>query len=119
MVPSVREPSPPPVLKPTPPTPPPTPSSSSTVPKPAVVVGGDKNVITLEFQRQRAKELQDYFKQKKLEEADQGPPFGFIGKSEITNGRYKAFLLLGLCQLLHYLFHFHCITMLVRITQLI
>lgn len=119
MVPSVREPSPPPVLKPTPPTPQPTPSSSSTVPKPAVVVGGDKNVITLEFQRQRAKELQDYFKQKKLEEADQGPPFGFIGKNEITNGRYKAFLLLCLCQLLHYLFQFHCITMLVRITQLI
>ncbi|KAL0015729.1 hypothetical protein SO802_002798 [Lithocarpus litseifolius] len=91
VVPSVREPSPPPVLKPTPPTPPPTPSSSSTVPKPAVVVGGDKNVITLEFQRQRAKELQDYFKQKKLEEADQGPPFGFIGKNEITNGRWAMF----------------------------
>ncbi|KAM3712169.1 hypothetical protein ACB098_01G163800 [Castanea mollissima] len=91
VVPSVREPSPPPVLKPTPPTPPPTPPSSSTVPKPAVVVGGDKNVITLEFQRQRAKELQDYFKQKKLEEADQGPPFGFIGKSEITNGRWAMF----------------------------
>nr|XP_023911606.1 light-harvesting complex-like protein OHP2, chloroplastic [Quercus suber] len=91
VVPSVREPSPPPGLKPTPPTPPPTPSSSSTVPKPAVVVGGDKNVITLEFQRQRAKELQDYFKQKKLEEADQGPPFGFIGKNEITNGRWAMF----------------------------
>ncbi len=80
MAPSVREPTAPPPLKPTPPTPP-----SSTVPKP---VGYDKNVmITLEFQRQRAKELQEYFKQKKLEEANQGPPFGFIGKNEITNGR--------------------------------
>ena len=47
----------------------------------------DKNVITLEFQRQKAKELQEYFKQKKLEEANQGPFFGFIGKNEINNGR--------------------------------
>jgi hypothetical protein len=88
VAPSVREPSPPtPPLKPTPPSPP----QSSTVappPKPAAVAVGDgKNVITLEFQRQRAKELLDYFKQKKLEEADQGPLFGFIGKYEITNGR--------------------------------
>ncbi|KAG2665553.1 hypothetical protein I3843_15G011800 [Carya illinoinensis] len=90
--PSVREPSPPsPPLKPTPPSPP----SSSTVappPKPAAVVTeGDKNVITLEFQRQKAKELQDYFKQKKLEDANQGPFFGFVGKNEISNGRWAMF----------------------------
>lgn len=48
-------------------------------------------MITLEFQRQRAKELQEYFKQKKLDEADQGPFFGFIGKNEISNGRSISF----------------------------
>nr|GMC52512.1 light-harvesting complex-like protein OHP2, chloroplastic [Ipomoea batatas] len=36
--------------------------------------------------RQKAKELQEYFKQKKAEEANQGPFFGFIGKNEISNG---------------------------------
>lgn len=89
MAPSVKEPSPPTPLKPTPPSPPP-PQSSTVAPPPkpaAVAVGDGKNVITLEFQRQKAKELQDYFKQKKLEEADQGPFFGFIGKNEISNGR--------------------------------
>lgn len=83
VAPSVREPSPPVPLKPTPPS-----STVAPPPKPApLVVGDDKNVITLEFQRQKAKELQEYFKQKKLEEADQGPFFGFIGKNEIANGR--------------------------------
>lgn len=38
-----------------------------------------------------AKELQDYFRQKKLEEADQGPFFGFIAKNEIANGRWAMF----------------------------
>ncbi|MBA0555713.1 hypothetical protein Golob_025873, partial [Gossypium lobatum] len=52
---------------------------------------GDQNVISLEFQRQKAKELQDYFKQKKLEESNQGPFFGFIGKNEIGNGRWAMF----------------------------
>ncbi|KAF5955278.1 hypothetical protein HYC85_008134 [Camellia sinensis] len=48
-------------------------------------------VITMEFQRQKAKELQEYFKQKKLDEADQGPFFGFIAKNEISNGRWAMF----------------------------
>ncbi|XP_054808881.1 light-harvesting complex-like protein OHP2, chloroplastic isoform X2 [Prosopis cineraria] len=80
-------------LKPIPPTPPspPSPSPLSTTvtppPKAAAIVGNDRNVITLEFQRQKAKELQEYFKQKKLEETDRGPVFGFIGKNEISNGR--------------------------------
>lgn len=95
VAPSLREPStPPPPLKPTPPSQPPslTPPSPPVPPsKPASLAGvvsmEDKNVITLEFQRQKAKELQDYFKQKKLEEANQGPFFGFIGKNEIANGR--------------------------------
>lgn len=46
-----------------------------------------KGAVTFEYQRKVAKELQDYFKQKKLEAADQGPFFGFIGKNEIANGR--------------------------------
>ncbi|EXB70614.1 hypothetical protein L484_023799 [Morus notabilis] len=97
----IRRPVAPSPLKPTPPSQPPSPSpsppqppSSPSVapPKPAssVAVAG-KNVITLEFQRQKAKELQEYFKQKKLEEADQGPFFGFIGKNEISNGRWAMF----------------------------
>jgi len=45
-------------------------------------------VVTLEYQRKVAKDLQEYFKQKKLEEADQGPFFGFLPKNEISNGRY-------------------------------
>ncbi|KAA8537939.1 hypothetical protein F0562_027481 [Nyssa sinensis] len=81
-----------PPLKPVPPSPP---SSSPPPPPPpqtaAAPMVEDKNVITLEFQRQKAKELQEYFKQKKLEEADQGPFFGFIGKNEIANGRWAMF----------------------------
>ncbi|KAJ9675524.1 hypothetical protein PVL29_024449 [Vitis rotundifolia] len=82
----LREPAPPPLppspspSAPPPPSPPPLPSASV-----------DKNAVTLEFQRQVAKELQDYFKQKKLEEANQGPFFGFIGKNEISNGRWAMF----------------------------
>ena len=90
VAPPIREPSSsssaPQLQKPTLPSQPPSPSSSPPQ-KPATVVGDDKNVITLEFQRQKAKELQEYFKQKKLEQADQGPFFGFIGKNEISNGR--------------------------------
>lgn len=47
--------------------------------------------VTLEYQRKVAKDLQDYFKQKKLEEADQGPFFGFLPKNEISNGRWAMF----------------------------
>ncbi|KAI0487873.1 hypothetical protein KFK09_027696 [Dendrobium nobile] len=53
--------------------------------------GEVKGVVTLEFQRRMAKELQDYFRQKKLEEANQGPFFGFLGKNEIANGRWAMF----------------------------
>ncbi|XP_022767959.1 light-harvesting complex-like protein OHP2, chloroplastic [Durio zibethinus] len=94
-------PSPPPPLKPVPPspssqpTPPSSPSPPPLPPPPAkaasVAAVGDQNVITLEFQRQRAKELQEYFKQKKLEESNQGPFFGFLGKNEIANGRWAMF----------------------------
>ncbi|KAL9277255.1 hypothetical protein ACSQ67_025196 [Phaseolus vulgaris] len=96
VAPQIREPSSsvPQLQKPTLPSQTP-PSSPSVVPSPqkpaTVVVGDDKNVITLEFQRQKAKELKEYFKQKKLEEANQGPFFGFIGKNEISNGRWAMF----------------------------
>jgi len=81
VAPPVREPSSsiPQPLKPSPPSQPPS--------QAAPVVGDDRSGITLEFQRQKAKELQEFFKKKKLEEADQGPFFGFIGKNEISNGR--------------------------------
>ncbi|MCI31231.1 one-helix protein 2, partial [Trifolium medium] len=83
--PSVKEPSNlPQPLKPSPPSQPPPPPQPQ---KPTSVVADDKSVITLEFQRQKAKELQEYFKKKKLEQAaDQGPFFGFIAKNEISNG---------------------------------
>ena len=82
----LRESAPPPPLPPKPIPPSPSPPSSS--PSSASL---DKNVVTLELQRQVAKELQDYFKQKKMEEANQGPFFGFLGKNEIANGRYMFF----------------------------
>ncbi|KMZ65475.1 One-helix-protein 2 [Zostera marina] len=47
--------------------------------------------LTLEFQRKMAKELQDYFKQKKIEEESVGPVFGFLAKNEISNGRWAMF----------------------------
>ncbi|CAN4081203.1 unnamed protein product [Withania somnifera] len=89
---TIRTPTP---VKPVPPSPP----SSSSPPLPptappkqvAMPAVESKNVITMEFQRQKAKELQEYFKQKKLEEANQGPFFGFIGKNEISNGRWAMF----------------------------
>ncbi|CAA0812490.1 one-helix protein 2 [Striga hermonthica] len=86
----LRRPAAPAPVKPVPPSPSPpdSPPAASPPPKPAAAAAvGDKSAITLEFQRQKAKELQEYFKQKKLEEADQSPFFGFIGKNEISNGR--------------------------------
>lgn len=80
-----------PPAKPIPPSPPSaSPPPPTAPPKPvavAAVEDSKKSVVTMEFQRQKAKELQEYFKQKKLEEANQGPFFGFIGKNEISNGR--------------------------------
>ncbi|ERN07185.1 hypothetical protein AMTRI_Chr12g240480 [Amborella trichopoda] len=86
----LREPNPP--LKPVPPTT--VPSSPSFPSKPASLDIGPEikpSVITLEYQRKKAKELQDYFREKKIEEANEGPFFGFIGKNEIANGRWAMF----------------------------
>ncbi|CAN6899312.1 unnamed protein product [Brassica oleracea var. botrytis] len=93
----LRRPSAPPTLRePSPPQKhvPPVPSSSSPPPSPplqkSVAVDGE-GVTTVEFQRQKAKELQEYFKQKKLEASGQGPFFGFQPKNEISNGRWAMF----------------------------
>ncbi|KAJ4797287.1 OHP2 [Rhynchospora pubera] len=83
-------PSPTAPVKPSPPVDP-TPAASPAPTKVAVIEADLKGAVTFEYQRKVAKELQDYFKQKKLEEADQGPPFGFVGKNEITNGRWAMF----------------------------
>lgn len=76
-----------PPAKPTPPSPPSAPPPKPVAVAPAAVENGKKSAVTMEFQRQKAKELQEYFKKKKLEEANQGPFFGFLAKNEISNGR--------------------------------
>ncbi|KAG8044891.1 hypothetical protein GUJ93_ZPchr0008g12928 [Zizania palustris] len=96
--------SPPPPMPPktpalsTPPTlsQPPTPvkpAAPSSSPPPQAPVGTPPvaGSVTLEYQRKVARDLQDYFKQKKLEEVEQGPFFGFLGKNEIANGRWAMF----------------------------
>ncbi|CAN6460202.1 unnamed protein product [Victoria cruziana] len=95
----LKEPTPP--LKPVPPTPPsssptisPPPSPSPpTKPATAGTLSDSKMpaTVTIEYQRRMAKELQEYFRQKKLEEANEGPFFGFLGKNEISNGRWAMF----------------------------
>ncbi|KAH7657369.1 Chlorophyll A-B binding protein [Dioscorea alata] len=85
-----------PSLSPPPPSPSSSPSLSPTPPlKPSTQTPSPPKpkdfVVTLEYQRKVAKELQDYFKLKKLEEADQGPFFGFMTKNEISNGRWAMF----------------------------
>lgn len=99
-----------PPVKPSPPTPPPSPVSPPlpvTPPPPAAPAAAGQNVVTMEFQRQKAKEIQQYFKQKKLEESNQGPFFGWIAKNEISNGRFVAiyvtfFLILTLLMVLDF-----------------
>ncbi|CAD5170364.1 unnamed protein product [Musa acuminata subsp. malaccensis] len=93
----LRRPAAPSLSPPPPPLSPPT-STSAQSTKPvelaaaaAAAAATKEMVVTLEYQRKVAKELQDYFKQKKLEEANQGPFFGFLGKNEISNGRWAMF----------------------------
>jgi hypothetical protein len=50
--------------------------------------------VSIEYQRQRAKEMQDYFLDKKFEEQIRaGRLFGWTRKNEIGNGRYVQFFL--------------------------
>jgi hypothetical protein len=50
--------------------------------------------VSIEYQRQRAKEMQEYFLDKKFEEQIRaGRLFGWTRKNEIGNGRYVQFFL--------------------------
>ncbi|WVZ68217.1 hypothetical protein U9M48_017180 [Paspalum notatum var. saurae] len=85
---------PPTPVKPAPPPTSPPPLEPKPVEATATAATGQKPVagaVTLEYQRKVAKDLQEYFKQKKLDEADQGPFFGFLPKNEISNGRWAMF----------------------------
>lgn len=85
------------VTSPAPPSPPtsepspsPSPSQLSTPPPaPAKVAPpGKTSAVSIEYQRQRAKELQEYFLDKQYEEKVRGERiFGWTRKNEIANGR--------------------------------
>jgi len=48
--------------------------------------------VSIEYQRQRAKEMQEYFLDKKFEEQIRaGRLFGWTRKNEIGNGRWAMF----------------------------
>lgn len=98
--PTIKEATPP--MRPVRPSPPPSSDSSAPPPPPppgptipSAKVGVKPSTspsLTLEYQRQRAKELQDYFTQKKIEDqASRTKVFGFTPKNEISNGRWAMF----------------------------
>lgn len=82
---------------PSPPTsePPPSPSPSqaaSSSAAPAKVTPSKSTAVSIEYQRQRAKELQEYFLDKKYEEQVRADRiFGWTRKNEIVNGRWSMF----------------------------
>jgi hypothetical protein len=82
-------------VKPAAPSPPP----PETKPAASVAAGPPPvgGVVTFEYQRKVAKELQEYFKKKKLEETNQGPFFGWLAKNEISNGRYGCPFAIATC----------------------
>ncbi|MCO5578689.1 hypothetical protein L7F22_032533 [Adiantum nelumboides] len=85
----VREATPPLSARPSPPEAPPSPAppSPSSPPSPS-----PSSFVTVEFQRQRAKELQQYFQDLKAEQqAAEGRIFGWSVKNEIGNGRWAMF----------------------------
>eukprot|EP00878_Enallax_costatus_P014974 GHUV01015678.1.p1 GENE.GHUV01015678.1~~GHUV01015678.1.p1 ORF type:complete len:136 (+),score=28.94 GHUV01015678.1:128-535(+) len=48
--------------------------------------------VTIEYQRQRAKEMRQYFQDRKLEaQVKKGPLFGWTPANEIGNGRWVMF----------------------------
>eukprot|EP00250_Pteridium_aquilinum_P019198 c2433_g1_i1 orf=114-578(+) len=82
----VREATPP--VRPSPPEAPPPPSPSPLPP----LSPSPSSFVTIEFQRQRAKELKEYFQDRKFEEqAAEGRIFGWSVKNEIGNGRWAMF----------------------------
>ncbi|KAL3699567.1 hypothetical protein R1sor_017589 [Riccia sorocarpa] len=67
-------------------------TTTSTATTSAASSSRSSEVVTIEYQRQRAKELQEYFADKKYEEeVIKGRTFGWTRKSEITNGRWTMF----------------------------
>ncbi|KAL7117682.1 hypothetical protein ACP275_03G088200 [Erythranthe tilingii] len=87
----LRRPVAPAPVKPVPPSPSPPPPPPAKTAAVSAAAAAPSSAVTVEFQRQKAKELQEYFKKKKLMEANQGPFFGFIAKNEISNGRWAMF----------------------------
>jgi hypothetical protein len=56
------------------------------------VTPSKSTAVSIEYQRQRAKELQEYFLDKKYEEQVRADRiFGWTRKNEITNGRWSMF----------------------------
>ncbi|OAE34983.1 hypothetical protein AXG93_1864s1100 [Marchantia polymorpha subsp. ruderalis] len=63
-------------------------STATSTTTPPAASSSKSSDVTIEYQRQRAKELQDYFADKKYEEETfKGRIFGWTRKNEITNGR--------------------------------
>jgi hypothetical protein len=96
--PSVTTSAPPPATPPPPPPAPQSPASSASAPATAaaLVSSSKSSSLSIEYQRQRAKEMQDYFLDKKFEDQIRaGRLFGWTQKNEIGNGRLKLFLLIS------------------------
>jgi hypothetical protein len=100
--PSMTTSAPPPATPPPPPPPPPapqSPASSASAPAAAAAAlfsSSKSSSLSIEYQRQRAKEMQDYFLDKKFEDQIRaGRLFGWTQKNEIGNGRFKLFLLIS------------------------
>ncbi|CAK9199037.1 unnamed protein product [Sphagnum troendelagicum] len=89
--------APPPATPPPPPPPPAapqSPASSASAPSAAaaLVSSSKSSSLSIEYQRQRAKEMQDYFLDKKFEDQIRaGRLFGWTQKNEIGNGRWAMF----------------------------
>ncbi len=95
--PSMTTSAPPPATPPPPPAPQ-SPASSASAPAAAaaLVSSSKSSSLSIEYQRQRAKEMQDYFLDKKFEDQIRaGRLFGWTQKNEIGNGRFKLFLLIS------------------------
>ncbi|CAM6037617.1 unnamed protein product [Sphagnum compactum] len=91
--PSVTTSAPPPATPP-PPAAPQSPASSASAPAAAaaLVSSSKSSSLSIEYQRQRAKEMQDYFLDKKFEDQIRaGRLFGWTQKNEIGNGRWAMF----------------------------
>ncbi|CAK9259380.1 unnamed protein product [Sphagnum jensenii] len=96
--PSMTTSAPPPATPPPPPPPPPapqSPASSASAPAAAAAAlfsSSKSSSLSIEYQRQRAKEMQDYFLDKKFEDQIRaGRLFGWTQKNEIGNGRWAMF----------------------------